>query len=250
MKNEQNLATTAADPAPPRPTPDRAASAAAKRRRREEEASWHPDHSTPFWMYRLDLKTDKAAYVYHMALVKAQQSLYFFYHTLPDNLEVVAAAEKDINSRFELIEKQMGDELLRLKTLQDSVAATPPTAYSKVESFEVAMYTPEARRFASMVETYDQLVQTLDVLWFAAAINRRTRSQLIQQYRNLLVAFAREIYVKSRRAKNAVRANRMLRDNDRIERAKAKIEGKPVEVDTAADDSAEVDADAQVPVAA
>ncbi|KZC32573.1 hypothetical protein RhoFW510R10_11695 [Rhodanobacter sp. FW510-R10] len=184
-------------------------------------------------MYKLNLKTDKAAYVYHMALVKAQQSLYFFYHTLPDNVDVVAAAEKDIESRFELIEKQMGDELARIRALADSVAATPPTAYTKVESFEVAMYTPEARRFASMVETFDTLVQTLDVLWFAAAINRRTKSQLVQQYRNLLVAFAREIYVKSRRAKNAVRENRMLRDAERIERAKAKIEGvKPVEADT------------------
>ncbi|UJJ60425.1 hypothetical protein [Rhodanobacter denitrificans] len=225
MSTEQAQAPAPAETAPARPTLDRAAAAAAKRRRREEEATWRPDHSTPFWMYQLNLQTDKAAYVYHMALVKAQQSLYFFYHTLPDNVDVVAAAEKDINSRFELIEKQMGDELARIKALADSVAATPPTAYTKVETFQVAMYTPEARRFASMVETFDQLVQTLDVLWFAAAINRRTKSQLVQQYRNLLVAFAREIYVKSRRAKNAVRANRMLRDAERIERAKAKIDG-------------------------
>ncbi|MEY2161576.1 MULTISPECIES: hypothetical protein [unclassified Rhodanobacter] len=233
MSTEQAQAAVPADTAPARPTHDRAAAAAAKRRRREDEATWRPDHSTPFWMYKLNLKTDKAAYVYHMALVKAQQSLYFFYHTLPDNVDVVAAAEKDIESRFELIEKQMGDELARIRALADSVAATPPTAYTKVESFEVAMYTPEARRFASMVETFDTLVQTLDVLWFAAAINRRTKSQLVQQYRNLLVAFAREIYVKSRRAKNAVRENRMLRDAERIERAKAKIEGvKPVEADT------------------
>lgn len=233
MSTEQTQAAAPADTAPARPTPDRAAAAAAKRRRREEEATWRPDHSTPFWMYKLNLQTDKAAYVYHMALVKAQQSLYFFYHTLPDNVDVVAAAEKDIESRFELIEKQMGDELARIRALADSVAATPPTAYTKVESFEVAMYTPEARRFASMVETFDTLVQTLDVLWFAAAINRRTKSQLVQQYRNLLVAFAREIYVKSRRAKNAVRENRMLRDADRIERAKAKIDGvKPVEANT------------------
>lgn len=230
MSTEQIQAATPAETAPARPTPDRAAAAAAKRRRREEEAAWRPDHSTPFWMYQLDLKTDKAAYVYHMALVKAQQSLYFFYHTLPDNVDVVAAAEKDINSRFELIETQMRDELARIKAVADSVAATPPTAYTKVESFAVAMYTPEARRFASMVETYDELVQTLDVLWFAAAINRRTKSQLVQQYRNLLVAFARDIYVKSRRAKNAVRANRMLRDAERIERAKAKIDGKPADV--------------------
>ncbi len=249
MSNDQTQAAQPADAAPSRPAPDRAAAAAAKRRRREEEATWRPDHSTPFWMYQLNLQTDKAAYVYHMALVKAQQSLYFFYHTLPDNADVVAAAEKDINTRFELIEKQMSDELARIQALADSVAATPPTAYTKVESFEVAMYTPEARRFATMVETYDKLVQTLDVLWFAAAINRRTKSQLVQQYRNLLVAFARDIYIKSRRAKNAVRANRMLRDAERIERAKAKIDGvKPSGADT--DAPVETEADAQVSVAA
>ncbi|WNL48325.1 hypothetical protein RKE25_22600 (plasmid) [Dyella sp. BiH032] len=218
---------TAAPAAPPRPNVDRQAANANKKKRREEEAKWRPDHSTPYWIHQLALKTDKASYVYHMALVRAQQSLYFFYHTLPDDVDAVSAAEAEINKRFEAIEKQLGDEIARCKAIIDGIGADLPTGYSgDPEIHEVAMYTPEAKRFATLVENYDQLNQQMDVLWYAGHVNRKVRAQKMQEYRNLLVSFSRWIYVESRRAKNAVREHRMMRDASRIAREKAKVTGQ------------------------
>lgn len=224
LQSQEEAAVAAA---PARPNVDRQAATAAKKRRREEAAKWRPDHSTPYWTHKLELKTEQASYVYHMALVMAQQSLYFFYHTLPDNIDAMAAAETAISTRFETVEKQLKDEIGRLKIIVDSIGADQPAGYSgDIDVHEVAMYTPEAKRFATLVESYDEMVQLLDVLWFAAHFNRKVRAQKVQEYRNLLVSFSRWIYVESRRAKNAVREHRMLRDATRIETARVKATGQ------------------------
>lgn len=187
----------------------------AKQNRRLEEALWVPNQSTPFRRETLRLKTTPSQYVYHLALVMAQKSLYFFYYTLPDNHEAVQAAETVVTSKIDAVDAALNDELARMRAMVDGNLADPCDGYTQPIDVEVAMYTPEAARFGTIVRNFDALILLIDTLWFAGQVKRVHRGQLIMKYRKMIVSLARELFALSRRARNTVNRQRQERDHDR-----------------------------------
>lgn len=194
----------------------------AKRTRRLEEALWVPNQSTPFRRETLRLKTTPSQYVYHLALVMAQKSLYFFYYTLPDNHEAVQAAETVVTSKIDAVDLALNDELARMRAMVDGNLADPCDGYTQPIDVEVAMYTPEAARFGNIVRNFDALILLIDTLWFAGQVKRVHRGQLIMKYRKMIVSLARELFALSRRARNTVNRQRQARDHDRQAQADAR----------------------------
>lgn len=194
----------------------------AKNSRRLEEALWVPNQSTPFRREVLLLKTTPAQYVYHLALVMAQKSLYFFYYTLPDNHEAVQAAETVVTSKIETVDAALTDELARMQAMVDGHLPDPCDGYTQPMRVEIAMYTPEAARFGTIVRNFDALVLVIDTLWFAGEVKRVHRGQLIMKYRKMIVSLARELFILSRRARNTITRQRLARDHDRQAQADAK----------------------------
>lgn len=205
-----------------KPTVDRAAATRQKATRREADALWRPSHSTAYWIETLNLRTSHGRYVYNLGLVKAQQSFYFLFLTLPDDDAAIDAAEAEVMKHFNTVESGIRDELARVRAVNESIAARPADGYSATDEgpISVAMYTPEAARFAQMVLDYDTLVQEIEVMWFAGHINRKTKAALQTQHRNAIIRFSRSIFILSQRAKNAVRNHREARDAARAAKAR------------------------------
>jgi len=196
---------------------DRDQRQSAKRTRRLEMATWVPKQSTPYRLEKLVLKSSAAQYVYHLGLVMAQKSLYFFYFTLPDNNEAVKAADAIVTKKVDAVFTAIDDEVKRLTAVIDSQLPDRHTGYSDTLTFEVAMYCPEAAKIGDIVRKYDTLVDLLDTLWFAGFVKREERGALIQKYRAMIIGLARQLYLLSRQARSSVTRQRAQRDKERQE---------------------------------
>ncbi len=198
----------------------------AKQKRRLEMASWRPHQSTPFKMETFHFKTQQAQYVYHLGLVMAQKSLYFFYFTLPDTNEAVQAAERVVKDKVDKVETALNEEVARLTQIKEGELADAPTGYTKPLKLEVAMYCPEASRFGAIVRNYDKLVLLADSLWFAGFLSRMDRGQIIFNYRKMIIGLSRQLFNLSRQAKSAVVREKNKRKQKDAEKAARKEEAR------------------------
>ena len=109
----------------------------------------------------------------------------------------------------------MSNELDRIKGVAKEVGAEPVDGYSAPKTVTVAMYTQEAVRFARLLQMYDELIQWADALMFAGQMKRSYRSNVLQESRNMLVRFARQIHVLYMQSRNAVRREKQARQKAR-----------------------------------
>lgn len=194
---------------------DRDQRQSAKRTRRLEMATWVPKQSTPFCLERLVLKSSAAQYVYHLGLVMAQKSLYFFYFTLPDNNDAVKAADAVVTKKIDAVDKAISDEIARLTALIEANLPNRHSGYSDALTVEVSMYCPEAAKIGDIVRKFDSLVELVDTLWFASFMKREERGAVIQKYRQSIIALARQLYLLSRSARTAVNRQRSDREKEK-----------------------------------
>lgn len=259
MDATTNASTNQPSPAADQLETDPAAAAAAAKaeriakrdRRRDAAAKWVPNRSTPFKNTTLVLHSDQSQKVFYLGLIHAQRSLYHFYHTLPAGNEALEAAETIIEQKFTSIEERLTSELGRLKSVAEGIAAEPVSGYSSPQTIEVPMYTQEADRFGRLLMIYDEIVQWADALMFAGNMKRSYRANVIQEGRNSLIRFSRQIHLLHMQARNSLRrADRervRARQANQAAKAKATQEKAGGASATGASDKTDDDSDSPAP---
>jgi len=209
-----------------------AARARFKQERRENLANWSPSESEAFRLVEIKLNSKAATRVFHLGLVHAQVSLFKFYEALPDQLEAVRTAEATINKKFDVLEKKLEAQLKQVKAVASAVMADNMD-FTKAQSFSVRMFTPEAMRFGAMLKTYDEICETCTALFWAGKMTRTHKKNIVTEFRNELLRFARDVHVLFLQAKRSVVTLRNQRERARILKDKRKALTSKLERDLA-----------------
>lgn len=250
---------SAADPSPatavaPEPIPGPAKAAGkpanpAKQERRKptpkrskaHEREFIPNNKHPIFEVELPLRTDPATRVFEATFEPAQNSFFHLQVILPRSsaldTSMLETVMEFVEQRFTEIETEMGMAMDRLNVLKADCGAKVARQYVHAETLTVQVMTPMFERFLSLVVRMDEIMQLVDSLWFARRLTDRQRSEVINQWRNRLIKFNREVNVLKQKAAGhaeRVRADAKTRDEKRAAKAAERLQKKRVR-DAAAD---------------
>lgn len=223
-KAEGGNAPTKAKRGPPTP-----------RRSKSHEREFVPINKHPVFEVELPLKSDPATRVFENTFEPAQNSFFHLQVILPRtsalDTTVLETTMEYVDNKFTEIESEMQAAMDRLIVLKNDCGARTARQYVHAENLTVQVMTPMFERFLSLIIRMDEIMQLVDSLWFARRLNDRQRAEVINQWRNRLVRFNREIFLLKQRASGyaeKVRSAERARGNAKAEKAAAKEKNRKI----------------------
>lgn len=174
------------------------------------EPSFAPRVKHPEFEIKLDLQTEAAFRVFQSTYDPVQKALYHLHCTLPilarDNPKVIQDILGIVNAKFEAFETELDAELERLKHLEKTDGAEHARRYSNPEPLCVVVITPAMSRYLGLISKMDEVIRSIDALWFAMRIHETDRNNRMMEWRNKITRFHRLLGTYHMRALGA--ANR------------------------------------------
>lgn len=191
----------------------------APRRSKTYEREFVPTNKHPVIELEIPLKTDPATRVFENTAAPAQQSLFVLQVILPQtskvDTSVLDSVMEYVNAKFVEIESEMQGAMDRMNVLKNESGARVARQYFHAEMVTVQAMTPMFTRFIELIVRMDDLMQLVDSLWFARRLNDKQRAEVINQWRNRLIRFNRELYMlKVRAASHAEKIRNDARNKD------------------------------------
>lgn len=200
---EQKDAAVAVEAAqqPPVETPEQP-----KARRRTRSRGEPRKLSNPTIERELELKTLQAQRVYLRSMgytSTALLNLSVIMHIV-GNAEEANSTEAVVKTAIKNVEDELNKAYERsqilLKGLDDVCS---PDYYSHTMQRTSYLQTPLAIRYLELIRKLDQLVFSIDTLWFSGAIESGARTHTIAEWQRRLLRLSNEILTIQRRAYNA-----------------------------------------------
>jgi hypothetical protein len=241
-----NTPTPAAPASAPSPAPaasakaEKAATAAEKkgrrrplapRRSKQHEREFIPTDKHPVFEMELPLKTEPASKVFENTFEPAQKTFFMLQVILPKtslkDKSVLESVMEYVEGKFSELETEMTQTTDRLLVLKQDAGARSARQYFHAEMLTVQVMTPLFERFLALIIRMDELMQLVDSLWFARRLNDKQRAEVINQWRNRLVKFNREVFLLKERARtyaDKIRETAKTKEEQKTARAAERLQ--------------------------
>jgi len=205
--------------------------AVAPKRSKQYEREFIPRDKHPVFEMEMPLKTEPASKVFENTFEPAQNTFFMLQVILPktslkDNT-VLESVMEYVEGKFTELENEMTQTTDRLLVLKQDAQARTARQYFHAEMLTVQVMTPLFERFLALIIRMDELMQLVDSLWFARRLNDKQRAEVINQWRNRLVKFNREVYLLKERARlyaDKLRDTAKTKEEQKAARAAARLQ--------------------------
>lgn len=205
--------------------------AVAPKRSKQYEREFIPRDKHPVFEMEMPLKTEPASKVFENTFEPAQNTFFMLQVILPktslkDNT-VLESVMEYVEGKFTELENEMTQTTDRLLVLKQDAQARTARQYFHAEMLTVQVMTPLFERFLALIIRMDELMQLVDSLWFARRLNDKQRAEVINQWRNRLVKFNREVYLLKERARlyaEKLRDTAKTKEEQKAARAAARLQ--------------------------
>jgi hypothetical protein len=203
----------------------------APKRSKQYEREFIPRDKHPVFEMELPLKTEPASKVFENTFEPAQNTFFMLQVILPktslkDN-SVLESVMEYVEGKFTELETEMTQTTDRLLVLKQDANARTARQYFHAEMLTVQVMTPLFERFMALIVRMDELMQLVDSLWFARRLNDKQRAEVINQWRNRLVKFNREVFLLKERARSyaeKLRETATTKEEQKTARAAARLQ--------------------------
>jgi hypothetical protein len=225
------VATNEPAPAPAAGEKKQRRRAIAPKRSKQYEREFIPRDKHPVFEMEMPLKTEPASKVFENTFEPAQNTFFMLQVILPktslkDN-SVLESVMEYVEGKFTELETEMTQTTDRLLVLKQDANARTARQYFHAEMLTVQVMTPLFERFLALIIRMDELMQLVDSLWFARRLNDKQRAEVINQWRNRLVKFNREVYLLKERARlyaDKLRDTAKTKEEQKTARAAARLQ--------------------------